>query len=71
MKALDVSSESAKSAFISCEISAKANLLNDQFFKLTCNFSLNSTFKTPNVKSHNKEDFYVGFKAFNEFRTKF
>ena len=62
MKSIDVlGSDSSKTALLPCEITCQANLLNSQFFKICSNFKLNSVFKTPNVKSHNKEDFYVNF----------
>ncbi len=61
MKALDVSIETSKPNYLNCEITTQKNLLCDQFLKFNCNFDLNSTFRTPNVKSYNllKEDFYV------------
>ena len=59
MNSLDVNDSSGKVAFQQCELNTRANLINDEFFKLNSNFTLKSTFKTPNVKSHNllKEDF--------------
>lgn len=60
MKAIEVlGTESTKTPLLSCEISSQSNLLSSQFFKINSNYKLNSAFKTPNVKSHNKEDFYV------------
>jgi hypothetical protein len=64
IKSLDVSqaqdAESTKRAtpLMPCEIKSVTDLLSNQFFKVDSNFKLNSVFKTPNVKSHNKEDFY-------------
>lgn len=64
MKTLDLND--AKSTFQQCELSTK-QLLSNEFFKLNSNVTLKSTFKTPNVKSHNllKEDFYAALNNEN------
>lgn len=65
MKSLDVSDSTGKASFQACELTTRSNLLRDEFFKLNSNFTLKSTFKTPNVKSHHllKEDFYAALSA--------
>lgn len=58
MKIYDLNSTQS---FQACEIKIQKFLLENEFFKLDSNFNLNSTFRTPNVKSHNllKQDFLV------------
>lgn len=62
IKALDIATEqqSTKPTYLECDLLQQKNLLSSQFLKFNCNFDLNSTFRTPNVKSYNllKEDFY-------------
>ena len=59
MKSLNVSA--AASSFQQCELKVIANLLKSNFVRVNSNLMLNSTFKTPNIKSHEllKDDFYV------------
>lgn len=59
MKSLNVST--AVSSFQQCELKVVANLLKSNFVRVNSNLMLNSTFKTPNIKSHEllKDDFYV------------
>lgn len=50
--------------FQQCELKVVSSLLKTNFVKINSNLTLNSTFKTPNIKSYDllKEDFY---KALN------
>ncbi len=65
MKSLDVSDTTAKASLQPCDLTTRTNLLSEEFFKLNSNFTLKSTFKTPNVKSHRllKEDFYAAIST--------
>lgn len=47
--------------FQQCELKVVNSLLKTNFVKVNSNLTLNSTFKTPNIKSYDllKEDFYV------------
>ena len=49
------------SVFQQCDLKVVSNLLKTNFVKINSNLALNSTFKTPNIKSYDllKEDFYV------------
>ena len=64
MKSLDLND--SKANYQQCELTTK-QMINSDFFKLNSNLSLRSTFKTPNVKSHNllKEDFYAALNNEN------
>ena len=65
MKSFNVSETSGKSTFQQCELTIRANLFQNEFFKLNSSFSLKSIFKTPNLKSHSllREDFYAALST--------
>ena len=53
-----------KATLQNCQIDIEAKLFDNEFYRLNSNLNLNSTFKSPNVKSYNllKKDLY---KALN------
>lgn len=70
MRAMPLGGDSSKaskpaSAFLQCDLKVVSNLLKSNFVKINSNLTLNSTFKTPNIKSYDllKEDFYVSCPA--------
>lgn len=54
-----------KATLQACQIDVNPNMFDQDFFQLNCNLNLDSTFKTPNVKSYNllKNDLYVKFHS--------
>ena len=61
-----------KSTLQSCALEVRKNLYDQEFFQLNSNLNLNSTFKTPNVRSYDllEKDFYTAVCTEDMFNQK-